>query len=143
MKIMVSENLYVADMEGCSRVGSEAIIHACKNPCYVCASDEGKFCNILESDDDLYLNMIDPSIPLFKDNLFNVSIEFIRKNIEQREVVIHCNQGKSRSASIAMLYLFGKESYRDAQDLIKQVYPYYQPSLGIDLYLEKNWKRFL
>jgi len=138
MKVKVADNLYVADMEGCQRKGSEAIIHACKSPCFVL---KGNSFDVVEGELDLYLNMIDPDKPMFSLNLFTSAIEFIDKYIGNRDVIIHCNQGKSRSASIAMLYLFSDETYRNAQDSIQEVYPYYDPSLGIDIFLEQNWEK--
>lgn len=137
MIVKVAENLFIGDMDACERLADEAVIHACKTPCFPARVPDF---NVVETELDLYLKIIDPDKPMFTPDLFIASIRFIKKHIKERNVVIHCNKGQSRSASIAMLYLFGKETYRDAQDMIEEIYPYYQPSLGIDIYLENNWK---
>jgi predicted protein tyrosine phosphatase len=41
--------------------------------------------------------------PLFKAVLFTKALDFIKAHIAKRKVLIHCNHGKSRSASIALL----------------------------------------
>lgn len=136
---MVADNLYVADMEGCKRIDDEAIIHACKYPCFKSVKSES---NLFVCKDDLYLNMIDPEKPLFHNNLFEAALRFIHKNIFHRKVVVHCNQGQSRSTTIAMLYLFKDLVYSDAQDEFSELYPNYNPSLGIDTYMETHWSEF-
>lgn len=143
MITQVFPNLFVADMEGCRYDEGTAVIHACKHPCYesimgnVPKSDPNYL--FIEIGNNLYLNIIDPDKPLFCRTTFDVSLQFISKHIEKRKVVIHCNEGRSRSASIAMLFLFKKLHYRNAVNEFLDVYNEYEPSLGIEKYLGTNW----
>ena len=128
---MISENIYVGDDSDCFERDGFVIIHACKT-CYKKAE---------KNKNDLYLNMIDPLLPLFNLELFKDAICFIKKNIGANKILIHCNKGKSRSASIAMLYCFGKLDYGEAQYNMSNIYPNYSPSLGIDTYMYENWDK--
>jgi len=145
MITMVAHNLYIADMDGCKRTGDEAIIHACKHPCFTKMASAFHPQELvlqqhwLEGGNGLWLNMIDPDSLMFNLKIFQVSLEFISKNITQRKVVIHCNKAQSRSPSIAMLWLFNDKPYWEAKYLMSELYLYYQPSQGIDEYLEENW----
>jgi len=138
---LVADNLYVADMEGCRRIENEAIIHACKFPCFKTVANKSES-NAFVDENDLYLNMIDPDKPLFDNITFEAALMFIHKNIGHRKVVVHCNQGQSRSATISMLYLFKDLEYWEAQYEFSQILPTYNPSQGIDTYMETHWKEF-
>lgn len=144
MKVQLSNNLSIADMEGCKSKGDVAIIHACKHPCYemVVGKDVDKLSPhffFVETGNNLYLNIIDPDESLFQRETFDVALWFIKKHINERKVIIHCNEGKSRSPSIAMLYLFKDLPYREAQNKMIELYPDFEQSLGIDEYLGTYW----
>lgn len=107
-------NLFIGDESDCFYDNREdlALIHACKSPCH--QSILGYQWNLPQDHphylvygkgNHLFLNMIDPPQPLFKPILFIKSLDFIKAHISRRKVLIHCNLGKSRSASIALLYL--------------------------------------
>ena len=127
----ITDDIYVGDDSDCIEKKGWAVIHACKT----CYKKEVKV------EGDLYLNMIDPQLPLFNLDLFKDAINFIKSNIGSKKILIHCNQGKSRSASIAMLYVFGNLDYGNAQYQMSITYPYYEPSLGIDTYMDDNWEK--
>ena len=132
-----------------------AVIHACKSPCHQRALNyKGNLHKnhpsylVYENGNHLFLNMIDPSEPLFMPPLFVEPLDFIEKHISKRKVLIHCNLGLSRSPSIALLYLAKRakaingERYRKAtQDFVK-LFPSYQPAGGIALYLNIHWLEF-
>jgi len=92
--------------------------------------------------------MIDPEQPLFKSVLFIKSLDFIKAHISRRKVLIHCNHGKSRSASIALLYLakcanaINQTNYREAARDFLRLFPDYQPGRGIASYLDSQWNKF-
>jgi len=93
--------------------------------------------------------MIDPTTGKYFENiLFESSLVFIDKNLNKgKKVLIHCNQGISRSPSIGMLYLATKEKIRNVSfDLAKEdfmkIYPDYQPS-GIREFLTENWNHYV
>lgn len=147
MITQVSHKIFIADMEGC-KVKDAAHIHACKHPCFENAvgkrlSKEHTYSYIsFETGNDLYLNIIDPIKPLFYRETFDDALLFINKHIQEMKVVIHCNEGRSRSASIAMLYLFNNLTYREAQNQMLDIYNDYNPSMGIDEWLGWNWTSF-
>lgn len=145
----VAENLFVADMEGCGGMENAAYIHACKTPCHQRAvgyegslpPDHPNYLSV-EGNNSLFLNMIDPPVPLFKPESFLMALIFISKHIKERPVVIHCNQGLSRSPSIAMLYMFRDKEYGEAVEAFKSIFPQYVPGAGIQTFLNENWSKF-
>lgn len=99
-----------------------------------------------EEGDHLYLNLVDPDVPLFKAQSFVIFREFARKQwLAGKDLIIHCNQGQSRSPSLALLFLAKDRlvvpngSYREAAEAFRKLYPYYRPGRGIALFLERNW----
>ena len=72
------------------------------------------------------------------------AMEFINNNIKNKKILIHCNQGQSRSPSLGLVYLarngdIPKDSYSVAAQAFLKLYPDYSPGTGIALYLEHNW----
>ena len=110
----VHERVMVTNDLSCTR-GNEnlAVVHACKSPCHQReVGYKGKLANthpnylVLEKDSDLFLNIIDPPVPLFMPLLFSAFLEFANKHWGQgKNLLIHCNQGESRAPSLAMLFL--------------------------------------
>lgn len=148
MITQVHENLFIADIEECGKHTDAATIHACKHPCYknIVGKVEKDNPNYLhfETPDDLYLNMIDGDYEYFNLEQFFIALIFINKNIKERKVVIHCNKGVSRSPSIAMLYLFRNkfDSFKKSQKEFENIYPEYNPSNGVEAFLNFNWDYF-
>lgn len=150
----ICANLFIGDENDCSYDDREdwAVIHACKSPChqYILGyrrslrKDHPHYL-VYEKGNHLFLNMIDPEQPLFKPILFFKSLDFIKTHISRRKVLIHCNHGKSRSASIALLYLakcanvISKANYQDAVRGFVAFFPDYLPGRGIATYLEGHW----
>ena len=153
----VYERLLVSDLNDCSfekNYDSEwAIVHACKTPCHQRAvgytgnlkSNHPNYL-ILVRDKNLYMNLIDPPIPLFKDQSFNEFMRFAEDNWNRgRKILIHCNQGLSRAPSLALLFLSKKvktisnNSYQEARKDFLEIYPDYLPGLGIQKFLTENW----
>lgn len=102
----------------------------------------------LERDSHLFLNIIDPDKPLFLPELFERSAEFIAKHISHSNVLVHCNQGLSRSPSIALVYLASidvipNESYTKAGSAFRELFPAYSPGLGISRYLTDTWANLI
>ncbi len=94
--------------------------------------------NIVDTDSDKYFSNI----------LFEKSLEFIGKNIKNgHKILIHCNQGVSRSPSIGLLYLAVKNkisniSFLEAEKEFIVMYPDYEPK-GIKTFLVNNWNKFI
>ena len=155
--IQVCDNLFVGNGNDCfydDRV-DYAVIHACKSPCH--QEKLGYTGNlspnhpnylILEDGNHLYLNIVDmkPILPEFADPIFFKAIKFIKAHISNKNVLIHCNLGLSRSPAIALVFMaknsiITSTSYRDAIIEFKGVYPEYNPGEGIHNYLHQNWRK--
>ena len=142
MLYQVAPNLYFGDQQACSANG--AIVHACKSPCFTQVSHGFRNPLWIESYNHLYLNIIDSEKPLFVMGLFTKFLAFTEEHIKEGPVVIHCNQGQSRAPSLALVYMAKRlkvltdASYVAAAREFMQNAPYY-PSLGIQLWLRKNW----
>lgn len=150
----VYERVIVANEMSCTEGNRElAVVHACKSPCHQNAVGyRGNLSNqhpnylVLEKENDLFLNIIDPPVPLFKSLLFSRFLEFSDKHWSQgQKLLIHCNQSESRAPSLALLFLAKEISaipntcYEAAiQEFIK-IYPNYNPGKGIQTYFTKNW----
>lgn len=155
--VKVQDGLYVGN-EGDCRIGDGewAVVHACKSPCHQRAvgyrgslSRDHPHYLVLEQGTDLYLNLVDPPIPLFMVPSFISFLAFTRVQIEEgRKILIHCNQGESRAPSLALLLLakltgsISNESYGAARVGFEALFSGYNPGLGIQKYLADHWSEF-
>lgn len=150
----VHERVLVTNDMSCKSGSADlAVVHACKSPCHQRAVGyKGKLPNthpnylVLEQENDLYLNIIDPPVPLFMPPLFSNFMNFANKHWnESRTLLIHCNQGESRAPSLALLFLakglsvINNDSYGSARAEFEKIYPMYNPGKGIETYFTKNW----
>ncbi len=55
--------------------------------------------------------------------------------------MVHCNQGRSRSPTIAMLVLAKSlpAKFEDAEDAFREIYPDYDPANGMREFARMNW----
>lgn len=149
----VHQRVFVASAWSCIKGSNDtAVVHACKTPCHQKAvgytgslpTDHPNYL-VLEGETDLYLNIIDPPIPLFKPVLFNRFLFFATHHWRKgKELIIHCNQGESRAPSLALLLLahlsvIDNSSYGAARQDFQKLYPRYQPGKGIATYFKQNW----
>jgi len=152
----IHERVIVTNELSCTRGSEEiAVVHACKSPCHQGAVGyQGSLPNthpnylVLEQEYDLFLNIIDPPVPLFMPPLFTGFLAFANKHWEQgRKLLIHCNKGESRAPSLAMLFLakgvfaITDTSYEVARLEFEKLYPRYNPGKGIEAYFSKNWSQ--
>jgi protein-tyrosine phosphatase len=95
---------------------------------------------------NLYLNLIDADDPSFvPDALINEALTFIKQSLDDgKSVLVHCNQGVSRSPTIVFLYLYsaGKlpQNHHQAIRAFRRLYPQYDPSTGLELYAKRRIK---
>jgi len=157
--IKVAENLYVGNDEDArhNAFNEMSFVHACKTSHQQGVGYIGNLAKdhplylVYERGRELFLNIIDAKFPLspnFGDPLFKAAFDFIDKKINDIEVLVHCNQGLSRSPSIALAYMAKKgllpsESYKEASEEFKKIYPDYNPGVGIVHYLENHWSHIL
>ena len=152
----IYNRLYVGSERDCFHSRLEwAVVHACKNPCHVNAvgykgslpKDHPNYLS-LERGANLYLNIVDPDIPLFMSQTFVDFTTFTQKHyIEGKNLLIHCNLGESRAPSLALLFMakglhvISDRSYEEARKEFQISYPGYKPGLGIARYFADNWDR--
>ena len=158
--IEVNKNLFVGAEQHCSFDSSDewAIIHACKHPCHANAVGyKGKLSPthpnylIFESGKHLVLNLVDMErefLPKFTNPIMETAMQFIDKYISNNKILVHCNQGQSRSPSLALLYLARQDvitntSYSEATTEFIKIYPIYSPGTGIAAYLNRHWDYLL
>lgn len=150
----IYERIIVANDQSCTKGNANlAVVHACKIPCHQNeVGYRGNLINthlnylVLEKENDLFLNIIDPTAPLFMPPLFVAFLGFANKHWGQgKKLLIHCNQGESRAPSLAMLFLakgisvISDSSYETARVEFEKLYPRYNPGKGIETYFSKNW----
>ena len=155
----VRTNLFIGTEADCNFTNDDiAIIHACKHPCHINAvgykgslPSTHPYYLIFEKEKHLFLNIVDMErefSPVYTHPIMKSSMAFIEKHISDRKVLIHCNQGLSRSPSIALLYLARKENignstYVLAVNDFRKLYPMFDPGTGIALYMNKYWNELM
>lgn len=92
------------------------------------------------------LNLIDAAdVAYIPEEVMKAAMRAIIYFLPEHKVLVHCNQGQSRSPTIAMLYLqrfdprFTGLSYDDAVAKFKTIYPPYAPSKGMADYARQHW----
>ena len=160
--IEIYKQLYVGNQDDYEySVKSEegwAVVQACKEPYHRNALGyRGRAAPkthpeylIAKRDNRLILNMVDANDPGYIPELIvDTAIQFISEKLgEGCKVLLHCNQGMSRSPSIGLLYLVGhtdllpKSSLKDAEQAFRKVYPLYNPALGMHGYMQMNWSKY-
>lgn len=153
----VSSNLFVGTCEDYEQIKQEngwVFVAACKEPYHRNAlgytgrgvpkdHPEYLFCY---RDNLLILNLVDVQNPAWiSDKIIDESLLFVEHAImAHRKVLVFCNQGKSRSATIAMLYLQGQGifngmSFEEAEAAFCKLYPNYEPANGMREYAKSHW----
>lgn len=87
---------------------------------------------------------IDDSIDINIQSYFNDAFEFINKGITVGTgVLVHCQMGQSRSATIVLSYLMKKykSSFRDALATLKLSRPCVKPNIAFELQLKQYEKQ--
>lgn len=155
MTQMGDYRLFVADESACRSFG-DATIHACKDKCHRQAVGYGTKEKlppthpeylVARRDLDLYLNIVDAPVPIFRREIFTAALDFIDEvMVGETTLVVHCNGGLSRAPSIALLWLAKRAktlvpfSFADARhDFVTQFFPDYAPGRGIETFLSEHW----
>jgi len=98
----------------------------------------------------LILNIVDADNPaFFAKEMIDAALDFTDKALARGlKVLIHCNQGESRSPSIALLYMAARlgalptESLYAAEEQFRKLYPRYNPKPGIRGHLYQHWQLY-
>ncbi len=158
--IEIIPNLFVGSEADEQRLCDKAgwfFIHACKEPYHRRAlgyapgksAPKGAEYFYARREGRLILNLIDAPNPNFIPvEIIDVAIDTIHKNISHTKILLHCNQGQSRSPGIALLYLLkhtdllGQIDMAAAIAAFRTIYPPYAPARGMAEYIRANWHRY-
>ena len=132
-------------------------IHACKEPYHraalgytgrACSKDSPEYL-LARRDNRLMLNLVDVDNPdWISPIIIDAALAFIDEQLALgQQVLVHCNQGQSRSAGIGLLYLAGKNRFGDmtfeqAEEDFTKIYPDYSPALGVRGFCAANWEKY-
>lgn len=134
-----------------------AVVHACKEPYHrqavgyagrACSKDHPEYL-FARRGNRLMLNLVDVDNPDWVHPfIVDTAIQFIDDHLEKGiKVLIHCNQGCSRSAGLGMLYLshvgkFSRMDFSAAEIEYKKIYAPYAPAGGIHGFMMRNWTKY-
>lgn len=94
-------------------------------------------------------NLIDVDVDGYvSDYIIESLIKFIDEELSKNRIVLLvCNQGRSRSSSVGLMYLLhvgkfmGYTSFFMVEQAYKEICPSHNPSLGMQLYTARYWER--
>lgn len=158
--IEVYPNLYIGDENDEMRLRGQAgwyFVRACKEPYHrdalgytgrAAANTHPEYL-IAYRDGRLILNLVDvDNVAYVSPLIVDAAIEAIHKNLPTHKVLLHCNQGMSRSPTIGALYLaahtdvFAGQTVDEAVRTFRGIYPSYNPKKGAADYLLNNWAKY-
>lgn len=131
-----------------------SVVQACKDPYhrkalgYKGRSPDAKHPEFFMCvrDNRLILNMVDAPDPKYVDgNTVDTTLRFIAEGrAAGRKVFVHCNQGRSRSPTLAMLALAAEmpESFEDAETEMRSRYQPYDPGAGVRTFARDHWQHY-
>lgn len=160
--IEILTNLYIGNQDDYERnvklQAGWAIVHACKEPYHRQALGyKGRAVDknhpeylIARRGNRLILNLVDVDNPEYiSKEILDTALDFINENLTKNsKVLVHCNQGQSRSASIGLLYLVKFTDIIKSADFIEaekeylDLYPSYNPANGIRTFMLRNWNNY-
>lgn len=134
------------------------VVHACKEPYHRqelgyrsrgAPKDHPEYL-IARRSNRLILNLVDVDNPDYiAKEIIDSALAFIDEGLNGgHKVLIHCNQGLSRSPTIALLYLACRtdqlqgDSFTEAEEKFRSIYPFYQPALGMRQFAAINWDSY-
>jgi len=134
-------------------------IHACKDPyhrtllgytSHAAPKDHPEYLSA-RREKRLFLNIVDAHDPDYiPKEAIDKALAFIAEGLQAGEkVLVHCNQGESRSPSIGLLYLAGsagvisKATLAEAEEDFRRRYPPYNPNPGMRGFLERHWNHYM
>jgi predicted protein tyrosine phosphatase len=135
-----------------------SIVHACKEPYHRQALGyTGRAVPkthpeylIARRGNRLILNIVDAPDPAYiPKEIIDAALEFISISLTSGDrVLVHCNEGCSRSASIGLMYLvkftdrLHKGKFLEAEAAYRTIYPQYNPKSGMRGFMMGNWGNY-
>lgn len=154
----VHPRLWVGDCEDFESIKDTTnwyIVHACKEPYHRnllgytsngCPTDNPEYLYAVRGN-RLYLNLVDsPKKEFIPHEIIKKSLDFICEGfVRRKSILVHCNRGESRSASIVFMYLAHRLAKFDplleiAMLEFSNVYPKFSPSKGISGFMQDCWE---
>lgn len=132
------------------------VIHACKEPYHrqalaytgrAVAKTHPEYL-IAERGNRLILNLVDVEDPKYiVKEIIDKAILTIDEKIKAKKILVHCNQGMSRSATIGLLYLhysgiISTDNFKKAEIEYLKLYPNYNPANGMRTFAKLNWNNY-
>ncbi len=159
--IEVTENLFVGNMYDYENTVKHqkdwSTVHACKIPYHkqllgysgnAAPKDSPEYL-FADRGDRLYLNIVDSPNPKYiPSEIVDKAIDYIGKELKTgKRVLVHCNEGRSRSTIISLLYLatigeYSGMSLEEAEKQFRLIYPLYSPKTGTRGYALLNWDKY-
>lgn len=135
------------------------VVHACKEPYHRRAlgykkmgapKDHPEYL-IARRENRLILNLVDADDPAYiPKEIIDAALEFISASLASgKRVLVHCNEGCSRSACIGLLYLakntneLPKGDFLIAEAAYRSIYPPYNPKNGMRGFMSVNWRLYV
>lgn len=131
-----------------------AIVHACKEPHHremlgyegrAAPKDDPEYLFGVRGN-RLVLNLVDAPDPAYvRPEIIDAALAYIATALGQgRHVLVHCNQGRSRSPVLVMLHLAPglPAKFEDAEKGMLALYPEYAPAAGMRGFAEANWPKY-
>lgn len=159
--IEVYKNLFVGSQDDESTVRGQTgwfVVHACKEPYHrdalgytgrAASKDHPEYL-IARRPARLILNLVDVAdMTYISPEIIDPALDTIHQHVASSKVLVHCNQGMSRSPTIALLYLLKFTNALPRQDIggdleaFKQLYPPYAPAKGMADYARVNWRKYV
>jgi len=156
----ITKNLFIGSQEDYERdvkfQPDWFVIHACKEPYHrqalgytgrAAANTHPEYL-IAERENRLILNLVDVADPKYiAKEIIDKAIFAIDEKIETNKILVHCNQGMSRSATIGLLYLhysgiISTDDFKKAEIEFLYLYPNYNPANGMRIFAELNWNNY-
>jgi len=159
--IEVYPKLFVGSQEDEAAIRGQAgwfVVHACKEPYHrhalgytgQGAPKQHPEYLLAERPGRLILNLVDVAqVAFIAPIILDTALGAVDRHIASAKVLIHCNQGLSRSPSIALLYLLRHTDALGSQEpaaglaAFRKLYPPYAPAQGMADYVRLNWVKYL
>lgn len=158
--IEVLSNLFVGSQDDEVAIRGQSgwfVVHACKEPYHRQAlgytgrgapKDHPEYL-IARRTGRLILNLVDVNdVNYIAPEIVDAALMDIHQHITSSKILVHCNQGMSRSPTIALLYLlkhsdiFSGQDHQTSVQRFQTIYPPYAPAQGMADYVRVTWLKY-